>query len=141
MNDKEIEKVVMEKNLNAPRVTIEDINSVIMDVTFTMLPSGKVMVCEITLLNGFTVRGESATVSKENFDQDLGRDISYSKARDKIWELEGYLLQQKLYMDRRSRNQEVANALAKRRDEVLTRLGKIDSDVLKKLGHDQANSN
>lgn len=92
-----IEKSIQDKNLNAPRLTPSDIDLVIVDKTFTTLPSGKVMVCELTLRNGFTVRGEASVVSKENFNQEIGEQISYSNARNKIWELEGYLLQEYIY--------------------------------------------
>jgi hypothetical protein len=51
------------------------------------------MICELTLANGFTVRGEAAVVSKANFDEEIGKDISRKNARNKVWELEGYLLQ------------------------------------------------
>ena len=92
-----IEAVIQAKGLNAPRLNPQIIDEVIVGETFTILPSGKVMVCELTLANGYTVRGESATVSKDNFDHELGRTISRANARGKIWELEGYLLANKLY--------------------------------------------
>lgn len=95
-NDDAIEQQIQAKGLNAPRLTPADIDAVIVDETYTVLPSGKVMVCELTLRNGYTVRGEAATVSKENFDVDIGQKISRENARNKVWELEGYLLQEKL---------------------------------------------
>jgi len=95
-NEVEIENEIQEKNLNAPRLRPEDIDSCIVKETYTNLPSGKVVVCELTLRNGFTVRGESACVSKANFDQEIGNKISKANARNKIWELEGYLLQQRV---------------------------------------------
>lgn len=95
MNEDELEKEIQEKGLNAPRLTPEDIDSKIKSKTFTNLPSGKCVVCEITLQNGFTVRGESACVSPKNFDQEIGNKIAFQNARDKIWQLEGYLLQEK----------------------------------------------
>lgn len=94
MNEEQIENWIRKKGLTAPRLTSEDINNVIVDVTYTVLPSGKVMVCELTLKNGYSVRGEAATVSKENFDEEIGKEISYKNAREKIWQLEGYLLQE-----------------------------------------------
>jgi hypothetical protein len=97
MSEKDIEKEIKAKGLNAPRLSPEHIDGVIASKTFTKLPSGKVMVCEITLVNGFTLRGDAATVSKENFDVEIGEKISFANARDKIWELEGYLLQQRLF--------------------------------------------
>ena len=95
MNDNEIEDKIQEKGLNAPRLTPQDIENAIKEVTYTNLPSGKCVVCEITLQNGFTVRGESACVSPKNFDQEIGNEIAYENAKDKIWVLEGYLLQEK----------------------------------------------
>jgi hypothetical protein len=53
-------------------------------------------VCCLTLKNGFTVTGESACASPENFDAELGRKIAFKNAREKIWQLEGYLLKEKL---------------------------------------------
>lgn len=96
-SESEIEKLLQEKGLTAPRMTPEGIDAVIVQSTYTMLPSRKVMVCEITLRNGFTVRGESACVSSENFNVEIGQQISYDNARHKIWELEGYLLAQSLF--------------------------------------------
>jgi len=91
-----IEKEIQDKGLNAPRLCPADIDAVIVDETFTTMPSGKAVVCEITLRNGFTIRGESACVSKENFNKDIGMKISRDNARNKIWLLEGYLLQERL---------------------------------------------
>ena len=96
MSEQSIEQEIQEKGLNAPRLTPSDIDAAIVGETFTTLPSGKVMVCELTLRNGFTVRGEAATVSKANFNAEIGKKISRENARNKVWELEGYLLQEKL---------------------------------------------
>lgn len=92
MTDNELEALIKAKAV-APRISEHHIDSVIKGATYTVLPSGKVMVCEITLNNGFTVRGEAAVVNKENFNQEIGEKISFGNARRKIWELEGYLLQ------------------------------------------------
>ncbi len=96
-SEQEIEKKLQEKGLNAPRLTPADIDAVIVDGAFILLPSGKAMVCELTLANGFTVRGESACVSKENFNEEIGKQIARDNARNKVWELEGYLLQQRIH--------------------------------------------
>lgn len=52
---------------------------------------------QVTLKNGFTVTGESAAASPENFDAEIGRKIARQNAREKIWMLEGYLLKQRLH--------------------------------------------
>lgn len=94
-NEEEIEVSIQEKQLTAPRLKPEDIDKKIKSKTFTKLPSGKCMICELTLQNGFTVRGEAACVSPANFNQEIGERISFENAREKIWQLEGYLLQEK----------------------------------------------
>jgi len=100
-SEQAIEQEIQEKNLNAPRLCPADIDVVIVGESFTVLPSGKAMVCELLLANGFSVRGESACVSKENFDKAIGQKISREDARNKVWMLEGYLLQERLsYPDR-----------------------------------------
>ena len=52
--------------------------------------------CVLVLRNGFTVTGESACASPENFDAEIGRKIARQNAEQKIWPLLGFLLKQKL---------------------------------------------
>ena len=94
MTEQETEAKIKEKGLTAPRLCPADIDAKIKNTTYTKLPSGKCMICEITLANGYTVRGEAACVSPENFDQGIGESVSFKDARNKIWQLEGYLLQE-----------------------------------------------
>lgn len=54
-------------------------------------------VCILTLQNGFNVVGTSACVDPANYDQALGESIARKKAAEQIWQLEGYLLRQRLY--------------------------------------------
>jgi len=98
-NEMDIENRIQELRLNAPRLSPDWIDGIIDGKTFTVLPSGKCMICELTLKNGFTVRGESSCVSKANFNQEIGERISFENARNKVWELEGYLLQDNLYKE------------------------------------------
>ena len=53
--------------------------------------------CVLVLKNGFTVTGESACVSPENFDPEIGRNIARQNAVDKVWPLLGFSLKQKLH--------------------------------------------
>lgn len=53
--------------------------------------------CVLVLKNGFTVTGESACVSPENFDAKVGREIAWKNAMEKLWPLLGYELKQHLY--------------------------------------------
>ena len=52
--------------------------------------------CVLVLRNGFTVTGESACASPENFDAEIGRKIARQNAVQKIWPLMGYELRSKL---------------------------------------------
>lgn len=52
--------------------------------------------CVLVLKNGFTVTGESACASPENFDAEIGRKDCRDNAVNKIWPLGGYLLRDKL---------------------------------------------
>ena len=97
LSEKEIEKEIQEKGLNAPRLTPELIDSVIVDTDYYVFPKTQLTVCCLTLKNGFTVTGESACASPENFNKEIGMKIAFSNARDKIWSLEGYLLKQAIY--------------------------------------------
>lgn len=96
MNDKEIESEIIAKGLTAPRVTPERVDAVIVAEDYHVFPGSQLTVCCLTLQNGFTVTGESACASPENFNAELGRKIARGKARDKIWALEGYLLRAQL---------------------------------------------
>lgn len=53
--------------------------------------------CVLVLKNGFTVTGESACASPENFDPDIGRRIARENAVNKMWPLLGYALKQDLH--------------------------------------------
>lgn len=55
--------------------------------------------CVLVLRNGFTVTGESACASPENFDAEVGRKIARANAVNKIWPLMGYELRSKLHVE------------------------------------------
>jgi len=97
MSEQEIEKEIQDKGLTAPRVTPERLDEVIAGEDYHVFPGSQLTVCCLTLENGFTVTGESACASPENFNDELGRKIARKNARDKIWALEGYALKQKLH--------------------------------------------
>lgn len=105
-----IEQEIQSKGLSAPRVTPAMIEAVIVGETcFTPAmalgadnfeahsPFKLLTICVLVLKNGFTVTGESACASPENFDAELGRKVARANAVAKIWPLEGYLLKQRLF--------------------------------------------
>jgi len=97
-NEQEIEEAIQLKGLNSPRLTPEGIAGVIETIDYHKL-TGTLTVCVLTLKNGFTVTGESACVSAENYDQVIGEKVAFDNAKDKIWTLEGYLLKELLYIN------------------------------------------
>lgn len=88
------------------KVTVEQIESLIQrEVYFNAGevagsgegdPMNVLTICVLTLVNGFTVTGESACVDPANYDRELGESIARKNAVEKIWMLEGYLLKHKL---------------------------------------------
>ena len=79
------------------KVSLSDMMAKIKSTTYTVLPNGRTTICQVTLENGFTVEGSSACVDIANYNQALGEKFSFEKAIDKMWELEGYLLCEKIY--------------------------------------------
>lgn len=119
MNDQQIEDEIVAKGLIAPRVTMQHIEGIIVSENYFTAHDGWVganllkntgdaielddlnqlkllTFCVLVLKNGFTVTGESACASPENFDAEVGRKIARQNAVNKIWLLEGYLLKQRL---------------------------------------------
>ena len=96
IDDQKLEYEIQNKGLNAPRLTPAHIDSTIKDISYHRL-TDVLTVCVLTLMNGFTVTGESACASPENYNEEIGNKISFENAREKIWMLEGYLLKEKLY--------------------------------------------
>ncbi len=97
MSEAAIEKEIQDKGLNAPRLIPAHIDATIVGEAYHVFPGTTLTICALTLRNGFQVTGESAAVSLENFDEEIGRKIARENARNKIWALEGYLLKQRLY--------------------------------------------
>jgi hypothetical protein len=52
--------------------------------------------CVLVLQNGFTVTGESACASPENFDADIGKKVARNAAISKVWPLLGFRLRDKI---------------------------------------------
>lgn len=112
MNDQAIEQEIQAKGLTAPRITPDDIEANIdSEHYFTAAdaacqvamhrhrmpkPLELLTFCVLVLKNGFTVTGESACASPENFDAEVGRKIARQNAVQKIWPLMGYELRSKL---------------------------------------------
>jgi len=116
MNDQAIEQEIQDKGLTAPRITPADIEANIKQTYFFTAEEGAqgalaktrpelgvecpsistLTFCVLVLRNGFTVTGESACASPENFDAELGKKIARQNAVNKVWPLMGYALKDRL---------------------------------------------
>lgn len=115
MTDNKIEQEIQAKGLTAPRITPADIEAnIVQEHYFTAADGchcvyqggpefqacavslGMLTFCVLVLRNGFTVTGESACASPENFDAEVGRKIARANAVNKVWPLMGYELRSKL---------------------------------------------
>lgn len=79
------------------KLTQDDVLGAIKKEDYTVLNDGRTTICQLTLQNGFTVIGVSACVDPKNFDKEIGQNIAKDNAVEKVWELEGYLLRQRLF--------------------------------------------
>lgn len=119
MNDQTIEQEIQAKGLTAPRITPADLKANIVGEYFFTAADGVqaafhsqdeltrltgahgelalLTFCVLVLKNGFTVTGESACASPENFNAEIGRKIARQNAEQKIWPLMGYELKERLF--------------------------------------------
>jgi len=82
------------------KVTLDGIKAKIKGETYLVLPDGRTTLCILDLENGFSVKGFSACVDSAEFDLNMGRKIAFEDAFRQIWALEGYLLAEKMHLDR-----------------------------------------
>lgn len=114
-DDASVEQDIVAKGSTAPRVTNADIEANIVSEHYFTAEEGAfaglkpangadvvspelslLTFCVLVLRNGFTVTGESACVSPEIFDAEIGRKVARANAVNKIWPLMGYELRTKL---------------------------------------------
>ena len=122
MSDETIEQEIQAKGKTAPRVTPADIEANIASEFYFTAHDGiegasdrlgrydairhtddiaethtrLLTFCVLILKNGFTVTGESACASPENFDAEIGRKVARENAVQKMWPLMGYELKCRL---------------------------------------------
>lgn len=114
-----IEQQIQDKGLTAPRITPADVEAnidgefyftaadgvysatgIVADALPRYGASLKLLTfCVLVLHNGFTVTGESACASPENFDAEIGRKIARQNAVAKVWPLMGYALKERLHSE------------------------------------------
>ena len=92
IGEQQVEAEIQRKGLTAARVTPDQVDAAIAKAQYHVFEGSCLTVCCLTLQNGFTVTGESACASPENFDAELGQKIAFQKAREKIWAFLGFRL-------------------------------------------------
>lgn len=95
-DEQAIEAEIQEKGLTAKRITPDMLDAEISDEDYHVFPGSCLTVCCLTLRNGFTVTGESACASPENFNAEIGQKIARQNAREKLWPLLGFRLRDQL---------------------------------------------
>lgn len=80
----------------APRVTKKSIKDKISSVDY-IVRDDLLTICIIKMANGFMVHGVSAPASPTDFDADVGKRYAYDNAFKQLWQLEGYLLRERLH--------------------------------------------
>jgi hypothetical protein len=124
-SDAGIESLIQAKGLTHPRVTPADIDATIVSEHYFTAAQGDMAskmaeiadaggvlnahtsspvpdalklltFCVLVLRNGFTVTGESACASPQNFDAEVGRRAALGAAKQKLWPLLGYALKERL---------------------------------------------
>ena len=95
-DDESVESEIQRKGLTAARITPDDLEKAIHTADYYVFPGTSLTICCLTLINGFTVVGESACASLENFDKAVGERIARENAKQKLWPLLGYALKEKL---------------------------------------------
>jgi len=94
MNNQEVEQAIATRPY--PKVTKDQMEKRIKNVEHLTIGT-TVTICNITLDNGYSVRGESACVDPRNFDAAIGQKLSYDDAFRKLWSLFGFMLAEDIH--------------------------------------------
>ena len=100
------------------KLSVEYLKSIIKDVEYVThkTKSGQILRwCIITVNNGFAITGKpSACVDPANDDVAIGEKVAYDNTFSNLWELEGYLLREKLVNDAQDKFQNVLDKVSDR---------------------------
>lgn len=93
--DAELQKQADERG--AVFVNESKLKASIAKVDFFVHPGSQLTICVVTMVNGYTVTGESACADPKMFNAEIGEKFAFAAAERKIWPLLGYALKDELY--------------------------------------------
>jgi hypothetical protein len=152
-DDSAIEQEIVAKGKTAPRVTPADIEANIAQEYYFTAADGAATInsnhgqlvydgdkaldlltfCVLVLRNGFTVTGESACASPENFDAEIGRKIARENAKQKCWPLMGYTLKEQLYQATQPAKTPDESTIPPHQQRVIAEKAELDEKLSKLL--------
>lgn len=71
-------------------IDIDELKSRIASVEYTIVPETTMTICIIKMPSGFAIEGDSSCVNPDDFEQELGEQIAFEKAFDKLCTHEAY---------------------------------------------------
>lgn len=81
-------------NQDIPKLNIQEVQDLIRNIEFNT--SGSQTTCTLTTTSGFKANGESGTVHKDRFNEDIGKRFSFEKAFNNLVEHHSYLVRYNL---------------------------------------------
>lgn len=108
-------------------ITEEMIDASIKTVQYHHFPGTQLVMCCVTLVNGFSVLGTATAHDPSAFDIKIGKDIAREQARDKIAPLLAYAIRERLHL---AKMPEIRSSEAQRFFQALSR----GEENLKELG-------
>lgn len=72
------------------KLTPEYLHSLIKSTGYFQLEGTTTTICALETTSGFIIVGKSACLNPDDFNEDIGKEIAFNDAFDKLWDLEGY---------------------------------------------------
>ena len=76
------------------KITLQELEDKVVEVRYFYWDT--LTICVVEVENGYKVVGTSACADPQEYNQELGMELAYKDALNKLWPLEGYLLCQDL---------------------------------------------
>ncbi len=90
-------------------ITKTSVLSKIRKIRYSQIPDSTMILCAITMMNGFVVIGESACLNPATFSVTKGENLAYDEAISKIINMEAYLHAEHTYKDKSESSNQAEN--------------------------------